>query len=188
MKRKLFEDDEDIIYNYRRVIGINGITNVATRSDIMERGLIVLFGDISREQRELLRIIRRKYLKLKPKVLAFCLDVVSEIMAERKKWKGVDEDYFGLKDVIDKNGGLPRMADWAILGEQASAIIARKEGRPYEQGTFLRTFDENLKILNVEALKASLVAEALIAFMTDRKVRGIKTTWEGSPTMLPCRA
>jgi hypothetical protein len=183
-KRALFENDLDVIYAYRRIIGLNGITNVATRPDLLERGLIVLFGDISREQRELLRIIRRKYLELKPKVLAFLLDVVSEIMAEREKWKGIDEDYFGLKDIIDANGGLPRMADWAILGEQAAAIIARKEGRPYEQGTFLKAFDENLKILNTEAIKASLVAEALIAFLTNRKAEGKGTTWEGSPTML----
>ena len=183
-KRALFENDTDVIYAYRRIIGLNGITNVATRPDLLERALIVLFGDISRGQRELLRIIRRRYLALKPKVLGFLLDVVSEIMAEREKWKGVDEDYFGLKDIIDANGGLPRMADWAILGEQAAAIIARKDGRSYEQGTFLKVFDENLKILNIEAIKASLVAEALITFLTTRKAEGKGTTWEGSPTLL----
>jgi hypothetical protein len=150
----------------------------------MERGLIVLLGDIPRDQRELLRKIRRKYLALKPKVLGFLLDVVSEIMAERQKWKGKDEDYFGLKYVIDANGGLPRMADWSILGEQAAAIIAKKEGKPYKPGTFLKAFDENLKILNVEAIKASLVAEALIAFMTNGQVVDKRSTWEGSPTML----
>jgi hypothetical protein len=182
-KRALFEDDLDVIYAYRRIIGLNGITNVATRPDLLERGLIIMLGDISKQQRDLLRRLRRKYLALKPKVLAFLLDVVSEVMAEREKWKGVDEDFFGLKDVIDANGGLPRMADWSILGEQVAAIIARKEGRPYEQGTFLKAFDENLKILNVEALKASLVAEALTAFMVNRSVHG-KTTWQGSPTML----
>jgi hypothetical protein len=183
-KRALFENDEDILYNYRRIIGLNGITNVATRPDLLERGLIFMLGDISKQQRELLRVIRRKYQGFKPKVLAFLLDVVSEIMAERQKWKGIDEDYFGLKVVIDANGGLPRMADWAILGEQAAAIIARKKGKPYEKGTFLKAFDENLRILNVEALKASLVAEALIAFLVQREVVDHKTTWEGTPTML----
>ncbi len=107
-------------------------------------------------------------------------------MAERKKWKGVDEYYFGLKDVIDKNGGLPRMADWAILGEQVAAVIARKEGVQYKPGSFLEAFDKNLEILNTEALKSSLVAEALIAFMTNRAVlnKQQQLTWEGSMTML----
>lgn len=183
-KRKLFENDEDVIYSYRRRIGLNGISNVITKPDLLERGLYVEFGQIPKEQRELLRIIRRRHLALKPKVLAFCLDVISEVMAERKKWKGIDEDYFGMKDLIKKNGGLPRMADWSILGEQVAAVIARKEGKPYTPGTFLRAFDENIKILNTEALKASLVAEGLIAFMTNRAVLDNKTEWEGSPTML----
>jgi hypothetical protein len=43
MKRKLFENDEDVIYNYRRIIGLNGITNAATRADLLDRGIIVEF-------------------------------------------------------------------------------------------------------------------------------------------------
>jgi Bifunctional DNA primase/polymerase, N-terminal len=184
VKRKLYENDEDIIYSYRRIEGVNGITNIVTKSDLLDRGLAVEFAEIPKDKRELLRIIRRNHLQLKPKVLAFCLDVISEVMAERKKWKRVDEYYFGLRDLIAKNGGLPRMADWAILGEQVAAVIARKEGLPYEPGTFLKAFDKNLDILNTEALKSSLVAEALIAFMTQREIINQKAEWEGSSSML----
>jgi hypothetical protein len=194
MKRKLYENDEDIIYNYRRIIGLNGITNAATRADLLDRGLIIEFGEIPKKQRKLLRVIRRQYFKLKPKLLAFCLDVISEVMKERQKWQGIDDDYFGMKDLIDEKGGLPRMADWAILAEQVSAIIARKEGKEYKPGTFLEAFDKNLEILNTEALKSSLLAEALIHFMTDREAmkKGVDLAkygdsyphWEGSPTML----
>lgn len=183
-KRKLYENEEDIINSYRRIEGVNGITNIITKSDLLDRGLAVDFAEISKDKRELLRIIRRNHLQLKPKVLAFCLDVISEVMAERKKWKGIDEYYFGLKDVISANGGLPRMADWAILAEQVAAVIARKEDREYKPGTFLKAFDNNLDILNTEALKSSLVAEALITFMTNRGILEQKTTWDGSATML----
>jgi hypothetical protein len=184
IKRKLYENDEDIVYGYRRIEGVNGITNIVTKSDLLDRGLAVDFAEIPKHKRELLRIIRKKHYDLKPKVLAFCLDVISEVLAERKKWKGIDEYYFGLKDIIDKNGGLPRMADWAILGEQVAAAIAKKEGVEYIPGTFLQAFDKNLDILNTEALKSSLVAEALIAFMTNREVMLKVTEWEGSATML----
>ena len=194
MKRALFENDKDILYNNRRIIGLNGITNAATRADLLDRGLEVEFGEIPRKQRKLLRIIWRKCLELKPKLLAFCLDVIAELMAERQKWKGKDEDYFGMESLIMEKGGLPRMADWAILAEQVSAIIARKEGKPYKPGQFLEAFDKNLEILNIEAIKSSLVAEALMAFMTEREVMkyGVDEKnygnayphWEGSPTML----
>lgn len=184
-KRKLYENDEDIVYGYRRIEGVNGITNIVTKSDLLDRGLAVDFAEIPKDKRELLRIIRRNHLELKPKVLAFCLDVISEVLAERKKWKGIDEYYFGLKDVIAANGGLPRMADWGILGEQVATVIARKEGdTKYKPGTFLQAFDKNLEILNTEALKSSLLAEALISFMTNREVMLKVNEWEGSATML----
>jgi hypothetical protein len=193
-KRKLYENDGDIIYNGRRIVGLNGITNAATRPDLLERGLAIELDEITKKDRKLLRIIWRKYLELKPKLLAFCLDVISEVMKERKKWEGIDDDFFGMEELITQHGGLPRMADWAILAEQISAIIARKEDKPYTPGTFLVAFDKNLEILNSEALKSSLVAEALITFMTFREAmgKGIDiarygdgfTHWEGSPTVL----
>lgn len=85
-------------------------------------------------------------------------------MAERQKWKGVDEDYFGMESLIMENAGLPRMADWAILAEQVSAVIAKKEGgdKPYTPGQFLKAFDKNLEILNVEALKCIKLCQAFI--------------------------
>jgi hypothetical protein len=185
-KRELYKNDEDIIYKYKRSVGLNGITNVATRPDLSERGLFFEFADIPKTKRELLRVIWRNHLELKPKVLAFCLDVISEVMAEREKWKTTDPDYFGLKDVIMANGGLPRMADWIILGEQIAAVLARKEAwpEPYVPGTFLKAYEANQELLNMEALKASLVAEALIAFMYNRSIIHKKDTWEGSATLL----
>jgi hypothetical protein len=184
MKRKLYENDEDIIYNYRRILGLNGITNAATKADLLDRGLMYEFEEIPRERRKLLRVIWRKYLELKPKLLAFCLDVVAEVMKERQKWRGVDDDFFGLEDLIKQKGGLPRMADWAILAEQVSSVVARKEGKPYIPGSFLDAFEHNLTILNTEAVKSSLVAEAVIAFMTNREVVKKTTQWEGSATIL----
>jgi hypothetical protein len=194
MKRKLYENDEDIIYSYRRIAGLNGITNAVTKADLLDRGMLIELGEIARKDRKLLRIIWRKYLQLKPKLLAFCFDVIADVMNEHQKWKGIDDDFFGMEELIMQKGGLPRMADWAILAEQVSAIIARKEGKLYTPGTFLEAFDKNRGILNTEALKSSLVAEALIAFMTEREImkRGIDISKygddfshrEGSPTML----
>jgi hypothetical protein len=48
----------------------------------------------------------------------------------------------------------------------------------------LKAFDKNQEILNIEALKSSLLAEALLAFMAEQEVMNKGTTWEGSSTML----
>jgi hypothetical protein len=191
MKRKLYENNEDVIYRYRRIISLNGITNPTTRGDVLQRGLIIDPAKIEKKDRKLLRAIRRQYRKLKPQLLSFCFDVIVEVMKERQKWRGIDEDLFGLGQLIaEKVGGPPRMADYAVLGEQIAAKIAEKEGKPYEPGSFLKAFEENVESLNTEALKESLVAEALIAFMTDLEVTkkkiGIdgRAFWDGSPTQL----
>ena len=48
----------------------------------------------------------------------------------------------------------------------------------------MKAFYKNREILNIEALKSSLPAEALLAFMTEQEVMNKGTTWEGSSTML----
>jgi hypothetical protein len=48
----------------------------------------------------------------------------------------------------------------------------------------LKAFDKNQEILNIEALKSSLLAEALLAFIAEQEVMNKGTTWEGSSTML----
>jgi hypothetical protein len=40
-KRELYTDDEDIIYNFKRCIGFNGINLGATKADLLDRGLII---------------------------------------------------------------------------------------------------------------------------------------------------
>ena len=65
-KRKLYEDDEDIIYSYKRIISLNGIVNAATKPDLLDRGLIIELDSISKQERELLKRIRRKFQSIKP--------------------------------------------------------------------------------------------------------------------------
>ena len=40
-KRRLYTDDEDVIYRFRRCVGINGINIAATKPDLLERALIL---------------------------------------------------------------------------------------------------------------------------------------------------
>lgn len=40
-KRRLYTDDDDKIYNFKRCVGFNGINLAATKSDLLDRGLII---------------------------------------------------------------------------------------------------------------------------------------------------
>jgi hypothetical protein len=48
-KRQLFTDDDDIIYNFKRCIGFNGISLGATKADLLDRGLIIHLERIPKE-------------------------------------------------------------------------------------------------------------------------------------------
>ena len=40
-KRRLYTEDDDKIYNFKRCVGFNGVNLAATKSDLLDRGLII---------------------------------------------------------------------------------------------------------------------------------------------------
>ena len=50
-KRELYSDDNDIIYNFRRCIGFNGVNLAATKADLLDRGLIMQLERIPEDKR-----------------------------------------------------------------------------------------------------------------------------------------
>lgn len=62
-KRELFTDDDDVIYNFKRCIGINGINLGATKSDLIDRGIIIEHTPIPKDRKRLLKEIWQKFIK-----------------------------------------------------------------------------------------------------------------------------
>jgi signal transduction histidine kinase len=51
-KRRLYTDDEDVIYSYKRLLIINGINNSLTEPDALDRSILKEFERISDDQRK----------------------------------------------------------------------------------------------------------------------------------------
>jgi hypothetical protein len=51
-KRELYSDDDDVIYNIRRCVGLNGINISATRPDLLDRALLIGFDTIPNSKRK----------------------------------------------------------------------------------------------------------------------------------------
>jgi hypothetical protein len=68
-KRELYTDDDDIIYNFRRCIGFNGINLAATKADLLDRGLIIQLERIPEEQRRTIEDIWKDFEKIRPLLL-----------------------------------------------------------------------------------------------------------------------
>ncbi len=158
-KRQLYTDDDDIIYSFKRCIGFNGINLVATKADLLDRGLIIQLERISEEKRRKIEDIWNHFKEIRQQLLGYIFDILVKVL-EKKKQGGIE-----LK-------GYPRMADFAEVAE----IIARCMG--YADNKFLAAYYTNIGLQTEQSLESSPITASIIKFMDSR------TGWIGTATEL----
>ncbi len=162
-KRKLFDNDIDIIYKFKRCIGVNGINLATTRADFLDRSLIIKLKRIDDNARRKEEDIDREFEELKPFILGYIFDVLVKVLKYRQEHKG--------EKILNK---CPRMADFAEWGEISSRCMG------YDDGEFINAYYENIDDQNDEVIESSPVAEALLLFVGEME----KDCWEGTLTEL----
>jgi hypothetical protein len=165
-KRKLYSDDDDIVYEYRRCLGFNGINLGLTEPDILDRSMMIELQRIRRESTKQDSEIMAEFLELRPKLLGFVFDTLVKALE--------------IKPTIKLND-LPRMADFAIWGE----AIARATG--YKELQFINAYYNNIGIQNIEAIENSPLSQAiskLVRFGEGQNEEGntssgVPCSWQG---------
>jgi hypothetical protein len=79
-KRKLYSDDDDIVYEYRRCLGFNGINLGLTEPDILDRSIMIELQRIRKENTKLDEEVMAEFLELRPKLLAYIFDTIVKAM------------------------------------------------------------------------------------------------------------
>jgi hypothetical protein len=158
-KRRLYTDDDDKIYNFKRCVGFNGVNLAATKSDLLDRGLIIKVERIDDKFKRLRQHIWREFEDMRPQLLGYILDLLVKFLAIRQT-------------TSIKFEKLPRMADFAECAE----LISRCMGNP--DGLFMDAYYENIELQTEEILETSVVASALLKFMYS------KEEWNGTATDL----
>lgn len=158
-KRELYTDDEDVIYAFRRCIGLNGINPAAKKPDLLDRSILLRLERISEENRMEEKEVLASFDAARPAILGAIFDALSMAMRLRPS-------------VILQR--LPRMADFARWG----CAIARALG--YTQEEFLRIYYANIVEQHQEAIAENSVAAAMREFMETRPER----EWEGTMSEL----
>ena len=143
-KRKLYSDDDDFIYNIQHIIGINGIGNVVSKPDLLDRSILIELSRISEEQRKGEDEIKKHFDLLKPKLLGACFDALVKTIKIKPQVK--------LKST-------PRMADFSEWG------FAIAEALNIGGDNFLKAYEANIEKQNKEALEASPIAIAVIELL-----------------------
>lgn len=109
-KRELYTDDEDIIYNFVRCTGINGINITGLRPDLLDRSILRKREPIPKEKRRKKQDVHAEFDNIKPQLLGYIFDIMVKVLQVKSKG-GIN-----LKE-------LPRMADFAEIAEIASRCM-----------------------------------------------------------------
>ena len=143
-KRKLYTDDDDIVYEYKRCLGFNGINISLTEPDPLDRSILIELTRITKENRRVESEIIAKFMELRPKLLAYIFDILAKALQVKPTIR--------LQD-------LPRMADFALWGEAISQAMGNN---PLE---FISAYYDNIGRQNVEAVEAHPLAQAIAKYI-----------------------
>ena len=156
-KRMLYTDDDDIIYQFKRCVGLNGINIAATQSDLLDRSIIFELPKIPKGSRKSEGELLAEFEEARPAIMGAMFDALSKAM---KTISGVKLDE------------LPRMADFTLWG------YAIAEALGFKGEEFLTAYNANIAGRNEEVLQNNPVAQAVIALMKDKEL------WKGTPSEL----
>lgn len=157
--RSLYTNDEEELFDAMRPLVLNGITEVATRPDLLERALIVPLDAIPDDGRIDEEAIWDAFRAAQPEILAGLLDAVSAALS-------------GIAAV--KLDRLPRMADFAKWATAAETALGM------EPGGFMAVYNRNRAAVNENAIEADPLASAIVELI-EGTAGG---EWEGNATQL----
>ncbi|MDP9474996.1 MAG: hypothetical protein M3R38_04785 [Actinomycetota bacterium] len=149
--RRLYTDDEEALFWALRPVAVNGITDVATRPDILDRSVVVRLPVITEYQPE--KELWAEFHQAHPGLLGALLDGVSAALVRR--------------DSVEPPGDL-RMIDFARWA------VAAEEGLGLKKGEFLAAYAGARADATNQMLEHDPVAQALFKFMGSRR------EWESS--------
>lgn len=132
--RKLYSDDDEMIFDSQRPVILTSIEDVTTRGDLLERSLILSLPPIPENKRLTEEQLKAKFDRVYPFILGALLDALSGALRELPRVK---------------LSRMPRMADFALIGVAAERAL----GWPAE--SFLSAYDRNRSAANEVALESS---------------------------------
>ncbi len=152
--RALYTDGDEKILDAVRPIMVNGIEDLATRADLMDRAVNIKLPVISEGDRREESDLNAKFEEARPRILGALLDAVS----------GALDKYPSVQ--LDRR---PRMADFARWASAAESCLG------WEPGEFLDAYFRNREESNQSVIEDAAVGPVLVEFMD-----GITEIWNGT--------
>jgi hypothetical protein len=144
--RLLYTDDNEKIFNAQRPVILNGIEEVVTRADLLDRSLLVRLPSITEERRQPEKDMWQAFEAAHPALLGVLLDGVA--CALRR-----------LSDI--SLARLPRMADFAKWATAAAPALG------LDAGAFMAAYAGNRAEANELALESDPIVPALRSLLAE---------------------
>ena len=154
--RTLYENDEEMIFDAQRPVILNGINEIVTRGDLLDRALTLVCPVIPEDDRRTEEKFWEEFEQARPVILGALLTAVSHAMAHVESTK------------LER---LPRMADFAVWAVAAEPALGLSPGK------FFNAYTGNRELANELVLDSSPVAVPLVSLIQG----GV---WEGSAAEL----
>ncbi len=146
--RELYSDDAEKLFDSLRPVLINGIDDVATRPDALDRCLNVSLTAIGEDQRRDEDELWAEYNRRRPRILGALLDAVSTALR-----------HIATTRLARK----PRMADFALW------VVAAETSLPWAAGRFMDVYVGNRDEAHTLAIEASAVGFPILAMVKKKR-------------------
>lgn len=156
--RALFTNSEEQLFDDMRPIMLNGIEDLATRGDLLDRSIVFqlpVIKDLHRLDEE---TFWQRFEAARPRILGALLTALSAALAK-------------LPAIPRTN--LPRMADFAMIATAGEAALE------CSAGAFTRAYDAKRSAVHDVAIDASIIAQGLITLVDEEEGE-----WQGTATEL----
>ena len=158
--RELFSDGEEVLLDVMRPVILNGIDEVITRSDLLDRSLLIHLPRLETRFDE--ASFWTEFERERPLIIGAILDSVTAAL------KSIDH----LTTKARCKQQLPRLADFALWGMAAERSLG------LDDGVFSERYRGNRESVHDLVIDCDPFAESLLKFMGDRR------HWTGLPAEL----
>jgi len=158
--RELYTNASETLFYAMRPCQINGIDEIGSRSDLLDRAIHLMLPTIPEERRKDEESLIGKFQRLRPGILGALYDAVATAL---RRLPTID---------LEK---LPRMADTALW------VTAAEPALGWANGQFIAALSKDRHQADLLALESSLVGPAIISLMRETKL------WTGTVSELLAR-
>jgi hypothetical protein len=154
--RRLYTDQDEVLFQAARPILLNGIEDVISRPDLADRAIFLTLPPIADRERCLEKPFWDQFEIARPRIFGSLLDAVAHGLS---KLPGI------------RVGKLPRMADFALWATACETAF-------WPAGTFVRAYQANRRAAVEDLIEADPVAARA------REIMATRQTWTGNASDL----